>query len=66
MITETTYPDRVEVLNPSLTVQVRMVSEVLRDGEVIAQSFSRYILEKGAGLTGQPDIVVTICTAIWG
>lgn len=43
-----------------------MVSEVLRDGEVIAQSFSRYILEKDADLTEQPDIVVTICTAIWG
>lgn len=65
MLTELTYPDRIEILNPSLTVQVRVVSEVLRDGETLAQSFSRYVLEKGADLSGQPDIVVTICASIW-
>jgi hypothetical protein len=66
MLTENSYTDRVEVLSPSLIVQVRVSNEVLRDGEVIAQSFSRYVLEPGADLTNQPESVVKICSAIWG
>lgn len=65
MLTENTYPDQIEVLNPSLIVQVRVNNEVLRDGELIAQSFSRYILNPGDDLTNEPDIVVKVCTAVW-
>lgn len=65
MLTENTYVDRIEALIPSLAVQVRVSNEVLRDGEIVAQSFSRYVLEPGADLTGQPEIVAKICAAVW-
>lgn len=66
MLEEVTYPDLIEVLQPSQSVQVRVANKVLKDGEPIASSFHRYVLEKGADLTGQPDEVVRICNAAWG
>ena len=65
MFKEVTYPDLIEVVHPSKIVQVRITNEIWKDDEVVAQSFSRYTLEPGADLTGQPESVVKICTAIW-
>lgn len=66
MLEEVTYPDKIEIINPSMNVQVRMTNLIKRDGEVIAQSFSRYVLEPGSDLTGQPDAVAKVCLAVWG
>lgn len=65
MFEEITYPDLIEVVQPSQNVQVRMITEVRKDGAVIASSYSRYVLEPGADLTGQPPEVVRICNAVW-
>lgn len=65
MFEESSYPDKIEVLQPTLHVQVRIANEVRKDGAIIAQSFRRYVLEPGADLTGQPELVIKICKAIW-
>lgn len=65
MLEEVVYPDKIEVITPSMNVQVRMLSLIKKNGEVIAQSFSRYVLEPGSDLTGQPEEVVKVCSAVW-
>lgn len=65
MLQEINRVDRVEVLQPSRIVQVRMVNEILRDDVVVASSYSRYVLEPGADLTGEPVEVARICAAVW-
>lgn len=65
MFEEVTYPDLIEVVQPSQVVQVRMVNEVRKDGAAIGQSYSRYTLEPGADLTGQPVVVAKVCAAVW-
>jgi hypothetical protein len=65
MLEEVTRVDRVEVLHPSQVIQVRLANEILKNGEVIAASFSRYILEPTSDLSGQPEEVVRICEAVW-
>jgi len=64
-LTEETYADKIEVINPAGFVHVRMATIIKRDEEEISRNFHRYVLEPGADLTGQPSQVVAICTAAW-
>lgn len=43
MLTEQTVVDKLEVLADG-TVQVREANQILRDGEVISQSYHRYVI----------------------
>lgn len=43
MLTEQTTTDKLEVLADG-TVQVREANQVLRDGQVIAQTYHRYVI----------------------
>ena len=63
-LTENSLVDQIEVLSTG-HIQVREANQVLRDGEVIAQTFHRYVLEPNSDLTGQPDKVVAIAQAAW-
>lgn len=65
MLTKTTTVDRVEVLSASGHIQVRERISVLEDGSEISATFHRYVLEKNADLTGQPDEVRSIAEAAW-
>lgn len=44
MLTEQTVTDKLEVLSDG-TVQVREANQVLRGGEVIAQTYTRYVID---------------------
>lgn len=65
MLEEYSYPDKIEVLQPSQIVQVRIITEIKKDGDTVASSFFRYTLERGADLASQPIEVVRICEAVW-
>jgi hypothetical protein len=65
MLTEETFPDRIEVLHPSKHVQVRLATIIKRGDEEVARSFHRYVLSPGADLTDQPAEVVAVATAAW-
>jgi hypothetical protein len=63
-LTETKTIDKIEVTEMG-TIQVREVTRIEKDGEVVASSFHRWVLNPGDDLTGQPANVVAICNTAW-
>lgn len=63
-LTKETVVDKIEVLE-SNTIQVRVATRVLEDGEVLSQSYHRHTLEPGADLTNEDPKVVAIANAAW-
>ena len=57
--------DKIEVLE-SNAIQVRKVTRVLEDGEVLSQSYHRHVLSPGDDLTNEDPKVVAVATAAWG
>ena len=57
--------DKIEVLE-SNAIQVRKVTRVLEDGEVLSQSYHRHVLNPGDDLTNEDPKVVAIANAAWG
>lgn len=65
-LTEETVIDRVELTPETGLVQVRMVTRVRRDGEVIASSYHRTSIEKNADtIEHQPAVVKMLAKALW-
>ena len=63
-LTKETVVDKIEVLE-SGAIQVRQVTRVLEDGEVLSQSYHRHVLSPGDDLTNQSPKVIAIATAAW-
>ena len=64
MLTERTIFSLCEVL-PSTVLQVRLSDQIVDGESVKASTFRRYCLTPGSDLTGQPEQVVTVATAVW-
>lgn len=64
MLTELTIVDKIECLANGV-LQIRDRHQILKDGEEIAASFHRHVLNPGDDLTGQADRVVAIANATW-
>jgi hypothetical protein len=47
------------------TVEIRRADRVVRDGEVIANTYHRHTLIPGDSLDGQDDRVVAVAQAVW-
>lgn len=62
-LSETKATDKIEVIENG-TVQVREAIRVMRDGEVIAQNFHRFIVVPGQDTTGMDPKVVAICAVV--
>ena len=58
-----TLVDKIEVLENN-TVQVRSVTRILEDGEVISSSFHRHMVTPEDDLTNEDPKVVAIVNAI--
>ena len=56
--------DKIEVLE-SNAIQIRTVTRVLEDGEVLSKSYHRHVLQPGDDLTNEDPKVVAIATAAW-
>jgi len=56
--------DKIEVLE-SNAIQVRQVTRVLEDGEVLSKSYHRHVLQPGDDLTNEDPKVVAIANAAW-
>jgi lipopolysaccharide export system protein LptA len=50
---------------PSGNVEVARDTITLKDGEVIARQRHRYVLEKGADLSAEPEMVAAVALAAW-
>lgn len=60
---ETKVVDKIEVLETG-HVQVREALRVLRDGEVIAQNFHRFVVAPGQATQDMDPKVLAICAAV--
>ena len=56
--------DKIEVLE-SGAIQIRTVTRVLEDGEVLSKSYHRHVLQPGDDLTNEDPKVVAIANAAW-
>jgi urease accessory protein UreE len=63
-LSKQTVVDKIEVLE-SNAIQVRKVTRVLEDGEVLSSSYHRHVLQQGDDLTNEDPKVVAIATAAW-
>ena len=74
-LTESIEYDKIEVVGPYKSVQVRKATVIKKDGTELTRSFERYVLQPGTldgsdnlvdtDLSGQPAEVSAICTAAW-
>ena len=62
-LSETKTTDKIEVLENG-SVQVREALRVLRDGEVIAQNFHRFVVAPGQATQDMDPKVLAICAAV--
>ena len=47
------------------SVQVRQVKRILEDGDVLSESFDRWVLSPGDNIADQTPKVQAICNAVW-
>lgn len=64
-LTKEVAVDKIEVLESNV-IQVRTVTRVLEDDEVLSKSFHRHVLQPGDDLSDQDPKVAAIATATWG
>lgn len=64
MLEEQKVIDKIEVVENG-TLQVREVTRILRDGEVIASTFHRSTFPPGSDVSQQPLNVQNIAQAVW-
>ena len=60
--------DKIEVVmsGDSPVVQLREATRVLKDGEIIAQSYHRKVVSAGDDYSSEPANVQAICNAVFG
>lgn len=66
-LTKEIYISKIELVDLQNTpiVQVRESTTILEDGEAISESFRRYTIHQGADYSAEPEVVRSICDAIW-
>ena len=74
-LSESIEYDKIEIIGQYKTLQVREATVIKKDGEELARSFHRYVLEIGTldasdnlvdtDISSQPAEVQAICNAVW-
>ena len=52
-------------ISPDPVVQVKEVTQIFENGEVISEGVHRYTISRGEDYSTQPAEVQTICNAVW-
>ena len=63
-LAESTEEDKIEVVGPFKTVQVRTATVIKKDGTEISRSFHRHAIEAGQNYSDQSTEVKAICEAV--
>lgn len=63
-LTKETIIDKIEILKNG-NIQVRQAIMILEDGNLLSQSFHRYVLQPEDDLTNEDSKVVAIANVIW-
>ena len=64
-LTERVEEDKIEVVGPYKTIQVRTATVVERDGEELTRAFHRKTLSPDADVSGESAEVQAIANAVW-
>ena len=64
-LAETIEYDKIEVVGPYKTVQVRKATVITKDGVELTRTFERYVLHPDSDITNEPTEVQTICNVVW-
>jgi len=73
-LTEHTEEDKIEIVGPHKSVQVRVASVIKKDGTEINRSFHRHVLQcstktgntwADTDISGESTEVQAICNAVW-
>ena len=64
-LSETIEYDKIEVVGPYKTVQVRKATVIKKDGVELTRSFERYVLHPDSDISKEPAEVSAICNAAW-
>ena len=66
-LSESIEYDKIEIVGPYKTVQVRKATVIAKDGKELTRSFERYVLHPDMDLSqrSEPNEVVAICNAVW-
>ena len=64
-LSESTEYDKVEIVGPYKTVQVRKATVIKKDGTELTRSFHRYVLQPDSDISAEPAEVVAVCNAVW-
>ena len=64
-LSESLEYDKIEVVGPYKTVQVRKATVIKKDGAELTRSFERYVLHPDSDISAEPTEVQAICNAVW-
>ena len=57
--------DKIEVVGDYKAIQCRQATIVSEDGVELSRSFHRHVLHPDTDISGEPQEVQDICTAVW-
>jgi len=63
-LTERQEVDKIEVVGPYKSVQVRTATVIERDGEELTRSFHRHVIQAGEDYSAEEAEVQAICSAV--
>ena len=63
-LAESTEEDKIEVVGPFKTVQVRTATVIKKDGVEVARTFHRHAIEAGQNYSTESTEVKAICAAV--
>ena len=64
-LTKQTVTDKIEVVGPYNHVQVREAIQVLEDGELLSQSYHRYVVSPTDDYSDKDSKVQAVCNAVF-
>jgi hypothetical protein len=65
MLSRQTITDKIEIVGPYNSLQIRQANQILEDGEVISSSFHRYVLQPDADVSGEDSKIQAVAAAVW-
>ena len=64
-LTKQTVTDKIEIVGPFNHLQVREAIQVLEDGEVLSQSYHRYVVSPTDDYSSRDAKVQAVCSAVF-
>ena len=64
-LTKQTVTDKIEIVGPYSHVQVREAIQVLEDGQVLSQSYNRYVVGPTDDYSSRDAKVQAVCSALF-